>query len=49
MAKAAGAYAQGVSWGFHTAEEVREGGADHIAHDFAELNLRLDAFAEGLR
>ena len=49
MAKAAGAYAQGVSWGFHTAEEVRDGGADHIAHDFAELNRRLDAFAEGLR
>jgi phosphoglycolate phosphatase len=47
MAKAAGAYAQGVSWGFHTAEEVAEGGADHIAHDFAELDRRLDAFAEG--
>ncbi len=49
MAKAAGAYAQGVSWGFHTAEEVREGGADHIAHDFAELDGQLDAFAERLR
>ena len=48
MAKAAGAYAQGVSWGFHTAEEVMEGGADHIAHDFAELNRQLDAFAERL-
>lgn len=47
MAKAAGAYAQGVSWGFHTAEEVMEGGADHIAHDFAELDRQLDAFAEG--
>jgi phosphoglycolate phosphatase len=47
MAKAAGAYAQGVSWGFHTAGEVQEGGADHIAHDFAELNRQLDAFAEG--
>ena len=47
MAKAAGAYAQGVSWGFHTAEEVQDGGADHIAHDFAELNRRLDAFADG--
>jgi phosphoglycolate phosphatase len=49
MAKAAGVYAQGVSWGFHTAEEVREGGADHIAHDFAELDRQLDAFAAGLR
>lgn len=47
MAKAAGAYAQGVSWGFHTAQEVMEGGADHIAHDFAELNRQLDVFADG--
>ena len=49
MAKAAGAYAQGVSWGFHTADEVLEGGADHIAHDFAELNRQLDAFAAAPR
>ena len=48
MAKAAGVYAQGVSWGFHTAEEVLEGGADHVADDFATLNLQLDAFAAGL-
>lgn len=47
MAKAAGAYAQGVSWGFHTAPEVEQAGADHIAHDFAELNRQLDRFAEG--
>jgi phosphoglycolate phosphatase len=45
MAKAAGAYAQGVSWGFHTAAEVAEGGADHVAHDFASLNRQLDDFA----
>ncbi|MGZ3278384.1 MAG: HAD-IA family hydrolase [Caulobacteraceae bacterium] len=49
MAKAAGAYAQGVSWGFHTIEEVQDGGADHIAHDFAELDRQLDAFAERAR
>jgi phosphoglycolate phosphatase len=48
MAKAAGVYAQGVSWGFHTTEEVQEGGADHIAHDFAALDAQLDAFAEAL-
>lgn len=48
MAKAAGVYAQGVSWGFHTAEEVMEGGADHVADDFATLNRALDAFAAGL-
>jgi phosphoglycolate phosphatase len=48
MAKAAGVYAQGVSWGFHTAEEVREGGADDVAEDFAALNRALDAFGAGL-
>jgi len=48
MAKSAGAYAQGVSWGFHTAHEVEEGGADHVAHDFAELDRQLDAFGAGL-
>lgn len=48
MAKSAGAYAQGVSWGFHTAKEVEEGGADHVAHDFAELNRQLGAFGAGL-
>jgi phosphoglycolate phosphatase len=45
MAKAAGVYAQGVSWGFHTAEEVQAGGADHIADDFETLNRQIDAFA----
>jgi phosphoglycolate phosphatase len=45
MAKAAGAYAQGVTWGFHTAAEILEGGADHVAEDFAALNRQLDAFA----
>ena len=48
MAKAAGTYAQGVTWGFHTAAEIAEGGADDICHDFETLNARLDAFAEGL-
>jgi phosphoglycolate phosphatase len=48
MAKSAGVYAQGVSWGFHTAAEVQAGGADHIAHDFPSLNGQLDWFAEGL-
>jgi phosphoglycolate phosphatase len=48
MAKAAKVYAQGVSWGFHTAEEVQAGGADHIADDFAALDRQLDAFAKAL-
>ena len=49
MARSAGAYAQGVSWGFHTRDEVTAGGADHVADDFASLNRQLDAFAQGLR
>lgn len=48
MAKAAGVYGQGVTWGFHTAEEIRQGGADHVAEDFATLNRQLDAFAAKL-
>ncbi|MDB5461276.1 MAG: hydrolase, family [Caulobacteraceae bacterium] len=46
MAKAAGVYAQGVSWGFHTAEEVLAAGADDVVHDFPSLDSRLEAFAE---
>lgn len=44
MARAAGVYAQGVTWGFHTAEEMRAGGAHHVAEDFAALSGALDAF-----
>jgi phosphoglycolate phosphatase len=49
MARAAGVYAQGVSWGFHTADEVLAGGADHVADDFDSLNRQLDAFADRQR
>lgn len=48
MAKAAGARAQGVAWGFHTAEEVAAGGADEVSTTFAELNAALDRFAAGV-
>ena len=48
MAKAAGVYAQGVSWGFHTADEVLAGGADHVADDFAMLNNQLRLFSHTL-
>lgn len=41
MARAAGAYALGVSWGFHTADEVAEGGAHELAADYPALNLAL--------
>jgi phosphoglycolate phosphatase len=44
MARAANVYAQGVTWGFHTAQEMREGGADHVAQDFAELTVALETF-----
>lgn len=45
MARAAGCYAQGVTWGFHTHEEVEAGGAHHIAGDFAQLRDALHAFS----
>jgi phosphoglycolate phosphatase len=45
MALAAGAYPQGVGWGFHTPEEVRASGAAHVASTFAELEAELDRFA----
>jgi phosphoglycolate phosphatase len=44
MARDAGTYAQGVSWGFHTVDEIEEGGAHHIAHDFTALTAALAAF-----
>jgi phosphoglycolate phosphatase len=44
MARAVGVYAQGVTWGFHTAQEIRDGGADHVAETFAALEGELAAF-----
>jgi phosphoglycolate phosphatase len=49
MARNAGVYAQGVSWGFQTAEEVAEGKPHHIAHTFEELNASIDQFGAGVR
>lgn len=45
MARAADCYAQGVSWGFHTIEEIQSGGAHHIAEDFAVLRGELARWA----
>ncbi len=44
MGRAAGVTALGVSWGFHTVDEINEGGAHAIHHDFAALDRALDAF-----
>lgn len=41
MARAAECYAMGVSWGFHTAEEVLHGGAHEVAEDFPALSMAL--------
>jgi phosphoglycolate phosphatase len=40
MAKGAGVRAQGVSWGFHTLDEVAAH-ADHVAQDFSDLKTQL--------
>lgn len=37
MAKAAGATAIGVAWGYHSAQELMAEGADHVAADLADL------------
>ena len=43
MAKAAGAAAIGVAWGYHTPERLRGGGADALATDAGQLVALLDA------
>ena len=45
MGRNAGVHTLGVGWGFHTADEIAEGGADSIHHDFAGLDAALDRFA----
>jgi phosphoglycolate phosphatase len=37
MAQAAGVHGLGVSWGYHSGEDLRKAGAEAIIHDFAEL------------
>jgi phosphoglycolate phosphatase len=44
MARAAGVYAQGVTWGFHTTQEMLAGGAHAVAGSFLELREALGAF-----
>jgi phosphoglycolate phosphatase len=47
MARAAGARAVGVGWGYHSTGRLLRGGAEHIASDFAALDAVLDAIWEG--
>lgn len=47
MARSANAHALGVSWGFHTPDEIAEGGAHAVHHRFDALNAWLDAFEPG--
>jgi phosphoglycolate phosphatase len=44
MGRNAGVHTLGVSWGFHTPEEIREGGAHDLHDGFDTLNTALDAF-----
>ena len=48
MARHAGVVGIGVSWGFHTAEELSLAGADRIVHDFVELNAALTTLSRTL-
>ena len=46
MARAAGARAVGVGWGYHSTERLLRGGAQHIVSDFAQLDaVLLDVWA----
>ncbi len=45
MAKSIGVPAIGVAWGYHTAQELRSGGARVIAETVADLAAQLAAFA----
>jgi phosphoglycolate phosphatase len=42
MARAAGARAVGVGWGYHATERLLRGGAEHIIDDFAALDAALE-------
>jgi len=45
MAKAAGAWAIGVTWGYHSEDELRGAGADRIARHASELVTMLEELA----
>ena len=47
MARAAGARAVGVGWGYHSSERLRRGGAERIVGNFAALDAVLDEIWEG--
>lgn len=47
MARNARVGAYGVTWGFHTPDEIAEGGAHAVHHQFDALNAALDAFQPG--
>lgn len=42
MAKAAGAFALAVSWGYHPQEDLLAAGADLLVHGFAEVPAAID-------
>ena len=46
MAREAKVQAIGVSWGFHTVEELQAAGAETIVHNFAELQAQLASLAQ---
>jgi phosphoglycolate phosphatase len=46
MARAAGARAVGVDWGYHSTERMLRGGAEHIIEDFSALDAVLEEIWE---
>ena len=46
MGRNAGVHTLGVSWGFHTADEINQGGAHDLHHDFETLGQALERHPE---
>jgi len=46
MGRAAHVHCLGVSWGFHTREEIEQGGAHHIVETMSGLNEKLTEFGQ---
>ena len=46
MARNAAVHPLGVSWGFHTVDEMMTAGAHSVSDDFPELDRALEAFAD---
>ena len=45
MARSAGSLAVGVKWGYHSVDELSQGGAHHLLDEFEELAPIVNGFS----